>query len=133
MGLGPNVGGWQMDNAAIQTVLESVGAEAESLGEVWTEGKISSVTALDFCDNDGGQIGVITEAALQEFMGAGAIMATNIVQRITAGIYGVAAAATEYAQADVDMSALADAQTEMTASASSGDFAYFENTYGFGQ
>lgn len=55
-----------------------------------------------------------------------------IVNRVTAGLYGVAAATQEYLNADGDMTGAAAAQAQMVIAAESGDLSYFDQ-YEFDQ
>lgn len=112
--------GWQIDPNGIQPILTSVETDRGELNQALTEDKFTSVfDGLTWGGGITADVPAAVDALLQDQM----TNLTNIGNRINAGVVGVSNATIAYNNGQYDM--CGTFQTEMLASAESGDFDYF--------
>ena len=116
---------WKIDPAGVEKILTGVGTEQEGLIAALGDGEFEAI--FTGISEAGGLIAKVPEAlkALMENQKSNLQAVTN---RVAAGAAGVKNSAKAYARGQEDMAG--EFQRQMSASASSGDFSYFE-THGY--
>ena len=117
--------GWQIDPSGVDGVLKAVDTDRTTLNEALAEEKFTGIfDGLTW----GGGVTAEVPTAVNNLLQDQMKNLTNIGNRINAGIVGVSNATVAYNNSQYDM--CSTFQTEMLASAESGDFQYFiENGY----
>ena len=110
-------GSWKIDPAGVKGILTSVGTEQETLIAVLGEGEFEAIGEA------GGLIAEVPKA-LQALMENQKSNLQAVTNRVAAGTNGVANAVGSYNRGQDAMAG--EFQRQMVASASSGDFSYFE-------
>lgn len=112
---------WKIDPSGVQTVLDNVKPDKESLEKALTEEKFEGVF-------DGLEWGsIITDAvpaAVSNVLNDQSMNLKNISNRINAGVIGVANATIAYNNGQEEM--VGNFQTNMVSSSEDGNFSYFE-------
>ena len=116
---------WKIDPAGVEKILTGVGTEQEGLIAALGDGEFEAI--FTGISEAGGLIAKVPEAlkALMQNQKSNLQAVTN---RVAAGAAGVKNSVKAYALGQDDM--VGEFQRQMTASASSGDFSYFE-THGY--
>ena len=116
---------WKIDPAGVNGILAGVGTEQEGLIAALGDGEFEAI--FTGISEAGGLIAKVPEA-LQALMQNQKSNLQAVTNRVAAGAAGVKNSAKAYALGQDDM--VGEFQRQMTASASSGDFSYFE-THGY--
>ena len=116
---------WKIDPAGVNRILAGVGTEQEGLIAALGDGEFEAI--FTGISEAGGLIAKVPEA-LQALMQNQKSNLQAVTNRVAAGAAGVKNSAKAYALGQDDMAG--EFQRQMTASASSGDFSYFE-THGY--
>ena len=116
---------WKIDPGGVEGILTSVGVEQEALIAVLGEGEFEAI--FTGISEAGGLIAEVPKA-LQALMENQKSNLQAVTNRVAAGTNGVANSVAAYNRGQEDMAG--EFQRQMTASASSGDFSYFE-THGY--
>ena len=116
---------WKIDPAGVEKILTGVGTEQEGLIAALGDGEFEAI--FTGISEAGGLIAKVPEA-LQALMQNQKSNLQAVTNRVAAGAAGVKNSAKAYALGQDDMAG--EFQRQMTASASSGDFSYFE-THGY--
>ncbi len=114
-------GSWKIDPAGVKGILTSVGTEQETLIAVLGEGEFEAI--FTGIGEAGGLIAEVPKA-LQALMENQKSNLQAVTNRVAAGTNGVANAVGSYNRGQDAMAG--EFQRQMVASASSGDFSYFE-------
>ena len=114
-------GSWKIDPAGVKGILTSVGTEQETLIAVLGEGEFEAI--FTGIGEAGGLIAEVPKA-LQALMENQKSNLQAVTNRVAAGTNGVANAVDSYNRGQDAMAG--EFQRQMVASASSGDFSYFE-------
>ena len=114
-------GSWKIDPAGVNGILTSVGTEQETLIAVLGEGEFEAI--FTGIGEAGGLIAEVPKA-LQALMENQKSNLQAVTNRVAAGTNGVANAVGSYNRGQDAMAG--EFQRQMVASASSGDFSYFE-------
>ena len=116
---------WKIDPAGVNRILAGVGTEQEGLIAALGDGEFEAI--FTGISEAGGLIAKVPEA-LQALMQNQKSNLQAVTNRVAAGTNGVANSVKAYNRGQEDMAG--EFQRQMTASASSGDFSYFE-THGY--
>jgi len=116
---------WKIDPAGVEKILTGVGTEQEGLIAALGDGEFEAI--FTGISEAGGLIAKVPEA-LQALMQNQKSNLQAVTNRVAAGAAGVKNSVKAYALGQDDM--VGEFQRQMTASASSGDFSYFE-THGY--
>ncbi len=116
---------WKIDPAGVEKILTGVGTEQEGLIAALGDGEFEAI--FTGISEAGGLIAKVPEA-LQALMQNQKSNLQAVTNRVAAGAAGVKNSVKAYARGQEDMAG--EFQRQMTASASSGDFSYFE-THGY--
>ena len=116
---------WKIDPAGVNRILAGVGTEQEGLIAALGDGEFEAI--FTGISEAGGLIAKVPEA-LQALMQNQKSNLQAVTNRVAAGAAGVKNSAKAYALGQDDMAG--EFQRQMSASASSGDFSYFE-THGY--
>ena len=116
---------WKIDPAGVNRILAGVGTEQEGLIAALGDGEVGAV--FTGIGEAGGLIAEVPKA-LQALMENQKSNLQAVTNRVAAGAAGVKNSVKAYALGQDDM--VGEFQRQMTASASSGDFSYFE-THGY--
>ena len=116
---------WKIDPGGVEGILAGVGVEQEALIAVLGEGEFEAI--FTGISEAGGLIAEVPKA-LQALMENQKSNLQAVTNRVAAGTNGVANSVAAYNRGQEDMAG--EFQRQMTASASSGDFSYFE-THGY--
>ena len=114
-------GSWKIDPAGVKGILTGVGTEQETLIAVLGEGEFEAI--FTGIGEAGGLIAEVPKA-LQALMENQKSNLQAVTNRVAAGTNGVANAVGSYNRGQDAMAG--EFQRQMVASASSGDFSYFE-------
>ena len=114
-------GSWKIDPAGVNGILTSVGTEQQGLVAALGEGEFEAI--FTGIGEAGGLIAKVPKA-LQALMENQKSNLQAVTNRVAAGTNGVANAVVSYNQGQEAMAG--EFQRQMVASASSGDFSYFE-------
>ena len=114
-------GSWKIDPAGVNGILKQVGAEQQGLVAALGEGEFEAI--FTGIGEAGGLIAEVPKA-LQALMENQKSNLQAVTNRVAAGTNGVANAVVSYNQGQEAMAG--EFQRQMVASASSGDFSYFE-------
>ena len=114
-------GSWKIDPAGVEGILKQVGAEQQGLVAALGEGEFEAI--FTGISEAGGLIAEVPKA-LQALMENQKSNLQAVTNRVAAGTNGVANAVVSYNQGQEAMAG--EFQRQMVASASSGDFSYFE-------
>ena len=112
---------WKIDPAGVNGILAGVGTEQEGLIAALGDGEFEAI--FTGISEAGGLIAKVPEA-LQALMQNQKSNLQAVTNRVAAGATGVKNSVQAYALGQDDM--VGEFQRQMTASASSGDFSYFE-------
>ena len=112
---------WKIDPAGVEKILTGVGTEQEGLIAALGDGEFEAI--FTGISEAGGLIAKVPEA-LQALMQNQKSNLQAVTNRVAAGAAGVKNSAKAYALGQDDMAG--EFQRQMTVSASSGDFSYFE-------
>ena len=112
---------WKIDPAGVNGILAGVGTEQEGLIAALGDGEFEAI--FTGISEAGGLIAKVPEA-LQALMQNQKSNLQAVTNRVAAGAAGVKNSVQAYARGQEDMAG--EFQRQMTASASSGDFSYFE-------
>ena len=116
---------WKIDPAGVNRILAGVGTEQEGLIAALGDGEFEAI--FTGISEAGGLIAKVPEA-LQALMQNQKSNLQAVTNRVAAGAAGVKNSAKAYALGQDDMAG--EFQRQMSVSASSGDFSYFE-THGY--
>ena len=116
---------WKIDPAGVEKILTGVGTEQEGLIAALGDGEFEAI--FTGISEAGGLIAKVPEA-LQALMQNQKSNLQAVTNRVAAGTNGVANSVAAYNRGQEDMAG--EFQRQMMASASSGDFSYFE-THGY--
>ena len=116
---------WKIDPAGVEKILTGVGTEQEGLIAALGDGEFEAI--FTGISEAGGLIAKVPEA-LQALMQNQKSNLQAVTNRVAAGAAGVKNSVKAYALGQDDM--VGEFQRQMSASASSGDFSYFE-THGY--
>ncbi len=112
---------WKIDPAGVAGILNNVASEQEALANVLTDGEFQAIfTGI----SGAGALVAEVPKALQALMQNQKANLQAVTNRVAAGTNGVANAVVSYNQGQEAMAG--EFQRQMVASASSGDFSYFE-------
>ena len=112
---------WKIDPAGVEKILTGVGTEQEGLIAALGDGEFEAI--FTGISEAGGLIAKVPEA-LQALMQNQKSNLQAVTNRVAAGAAGVKNSAKAYALGQEDMAG--EFQRQMSVSASSGDFSYFE-------
>ena len=112
---------WRIDPGGVNGILAGVGAEQQGLVAALGEGEIEAI--FTGISEAGGLIAEVPKA-LQALMQNQKSNLQAVTNRVAAGTNGVANSVIAYNRGQDDMAG--EFQRQMVASASSGDFSYFE-------
>ena len=116
---------WKIDPAGVEKILTGVGTEQEGLIAALGDGEFEAIfTGI----SEAGGLSAKVPEALQALMQNQKSNLQAVTNRVAAGAAGVKNSVKAYARGQDDM--VGEFQRQMTASASSGDFSYFE-THGY--
>lgn len=114
---------WQLEPAVIGGVLAAVEVDLESMNKAWAEDDLTAVMAgIEAV----GPAGSDVQSAMAAVLNAQNERLATMGNRVSAGLVGVESAVNCFDSAQEDM--LAQCQSQMFASAGSGDFAWW---YGY--
>lgn len=114
------MGRWRLEPAAIRGVLAAVEGDLETMNAAWSATRLSTVMSeMDAV----GPAGADVASALAAVLDAQAERLTSMGNRVSAGLVGVESALACFEVANEDM--LAACQTQMLATAGSGDFSWW--------
>ncbi|GAB2984383.1 MAG TPA: DUF6507 family protein [Actinotalea caeni] len=114
------MGRWRLEPAAIRGVLAAVEGDLETMNAAWSASRLSTVMSeMDAV----GPAGADVASALAAVLDAQAERLTSMGNRVSAGLVGVESALACFEVANEDM--LAACQTQMLATAGSGDFSWW--------
>lgn len=114
------MGRWRLEPAAIRDVLAAVEGDLETMNAAWSASRLSTVMSeMDAV----GPAGADVASALAAVLDAQAERLTSMGNRVSAGLVGVESALACFEVANEDM--LAACQTQMLATAGSGDFSWW--------
>lgn len=114
------MGRWRLEPAAIRGVLAAVEGDLETMHAAWSASRLSTVMSeMDAV----GPAGADVASALAAVLDAQAERLTSMGNRVSAGLVGVESALACFEVANEDM--LAACQTQMLATAGSGDFSWW--------
>ena len=116
---------WKIDPAGVEKILTGVGTEQEGLIAALGDGEFEAI--FTGISEAGGLIAKVPEA-LQALMQNQKSNLQAVTNRVAAGAAGVKNSVKAYARGQGDMAG--EFQRQMSVSASSGDFSYFE-THGY--
>lgn len=114
------MGRWRLEPAAIRGVLAAVEGDLETMNAAWSASRLSTVMSeMDAV----GPAGADVASALAAVLDAQTERLTSMGNRVSAGLVGVESALACFEVANEDM--LAACQTQMLATAGSGDFSWW--------
>lgn len=114
------MGRWRLEPTAIRGVLAAVEGDLETMNAAWSASRLSTVMSeMDAV----GPAGADVASALAAVLDAQAERLTSMGNRVSAGLVGVESALACFEVANEDM--LAACQTQMLATAGSGDFSWW--------